>query len=186
MKNYCAEHGVYLDKKNFLNKGAFSKAYKINEKVVIRSSDIAKECLAMFCQDERNKHIPKTSCLDDINNFSVYEMPFYNPLKASSKLAWSHYKELKKTLDEMPYDECIQYACFNNYIKRFKACNVPEELKQALIILISEMMNYSDNIFVEFSPRNLKVDNEGNLILLDIIGDSKSLDNIRKRKRNNY
>jgi hypothetical protein len=185
MKNYCLEYQVKLGKENFLSSGMFTKAYRLGEKVILLSRDNAKECLAIFCQ-VGNKHIPICERLEDINGENAFEMPFYNPLKAENKIAWYQYKQVKKAIDSMPWEDRQKYKCFEGYKKAFENCDIPETLKEALDILVSEMQNYTDHIFLEISPRNAKVDSEGNLILLDIIGDSVELDKIRKRRQNKF
>ena len=181
MKNYCQEYQVELNKENFLGKGMFSKAYKIGERVILVSEDNAKECLALFCQIE-NKHIPKCSRLDDIGEKSGYEMPYYKPLRSRESIqAWKDYKTISKCIDNIGFQERGKYVCFEGYRKAFEACQgLSEELKEALNCLVSEMQNYCDEIFVEISPRNAKVDEKGNLILLDIIGETESLRKKRK------
>lgn len=179
MKNYCREFNVTLNKSNFLGKGMFSKAYKVGEKVIVLTEDPAKECLFMFCQFN-NKHLPKLEILDSINGKQAYSMPFYYPLKASNKKAWSQYKAIKDIIDTMPYYKKEKHVCFESYEQAFQESTLDKELKEGLISLVSNMANYTDCIFLEISPRNAKVDSEGNLILLDIIGDTKSLE--RKRK----
>jgi hypothetical protein len=186
MKNYCGEFSVFLDKNNFLGKGMFSKAYRIGEKVIVLTSDMSKECIAIFCQGE-NPHIPKMERLDDINGKDCYLMPYYKPLKASEKEAWKQYKALKEAIDSVPYQERQKYTCFAGYKKAILDCpSISWNLKEACLCIVENMQSYTDCIFLEISPRNAKVDENGKLILLDIVGISDELEKMRKKKKERF
>ncbi len=183
---YCTEYQVKLDKENFLGKGLFTQAYRVGERVVLTTEDMAKECIATFCQIG-NKHIPALRRLDNIGDKQAYTMPYYRPLLAQNKVAWSQMKSIDKIMQSVPFEGRKKYICFENFLDAFKKSTLPEELKEALHTIVESMMNYSEHIFLEISPRNAKVDGNGNLILLDIIGDSEQLkekfDGIRKNRR---
>ncbi len=183
---YCTEYRVKLDKKNFLGKGIFTQAYRIGEWVVLTTEDMAKECIATFCQIG-NRHIPALKRLENIGDKQAYEMPYYRPLLAQNMVAWSQMKTIDKLMVSVPFEGRKKYICFESYIDAFKNSSLPEELKEALCTIVESMMNYSEHIFLEISPRNAKVDGNGDLILLDIIGDSGQLaekfEGMRKNRR---
>lgn len=186
MKNYCVEYGVELGKDNFLGKGVFSKAYLVGERVILTSEDPAKECLALFCQDG-NPHIPEIEPLQSIGGKDAYSMPYYQPLKATCKKAWKDYKEVKDLIDNASYVARQKYTCFSGYRGIFEESNLSELLKDALLCILDNMPNYTDQIFLEISPRNAKVGKDGQLVLLDIVGVSDKLEEYcNKKKRKEY
>jgi hypothetical protein len=180
MRQYCAEKNLCLNKHNFLGKGLWSKVYRVSEdEVIILSSDPAKECLAIFCQDV--KYLPKLTCLENVNDVACYLSPFYYPLKASNKKAWGQYKAVKQCLEAVSFQEREKYKCFEGFKNALYCLDIDPEIIEAINTLLDNMANYTDHVFLELSPRNVKVDGNGELILLDIIGDTNELNKKRGR-----
>lgn len=162
---------------NKIGKGMFSIAYRDTSnktrarKVYIVSDDPAKECIALFC-NTRKKHIPSIKRLEcEKEGKAIYEMPYYFPIRASlHPVAWKQYRELEHIFD-------VEWSLVSKHDYGFrvmKAVNksktLPKALKEAVVNMIENMYNYTDKMFLEISPRNIKVDSRGNLILLDIMG----------------
>lgn len=182
----CKELNVQLNSKNKIGQGFFSKAYLVDsETVIVVTEDPSKECLAVFCKDN-NGYLPHLESLDNIGDKQAFKMPLYHPLKASNKVAWKQYKEVKKSVESLDFWDKREYVCFDNYKKAIlENDKILPEIKHDLVLLIDNMSNYSSGIFMELSPRNVKVDKQGKLIFLDIIGDSDKLKKAwEKRLRN--
>lgn len=176
---YCTELNTVLNKKNFLGKGLFSKAYRVGDEVIIVTLDPAKECLALFTVE--NIHLPELTTLEDIGEKRAYKMLYYEALTAQHKEAWEQYKLLKKVIDTVRYNHPGKYKCYEVYRELVNTCEgLKESIKEAVNSLLDGMANYTENVFIEVSPRNLKVNENGELILLDIIGDTNLLLKMRK------
>ena len=163
-----------------IGKGMFSKVYKINEKeVVILTNDNSKECLATFCQG--GTHVPKIERLEDIGDFQAYRMPLYFKLTTKSKQAWAQYKILKNLFSNNR--DFPEYTGFEIAKERLEACaDLPDSVKEDIGLILDNMAMYTAHIFFDIVPRNMMVDELGNLILIDIIGDSKELEKAWEKK----
>ena len=160
--------------KNLIGKGAFTKAYKYNGRVYIKSVDTAKECIALFCKGHR--YLPAITILDYLDDGSaVYSMPFYNKLTKRHKAAWEQYKILQHFFSDYNYDT-------EKILLNVDKLKVSTGLKNGLIRLIETMTNYNhyDNLRLELPRYNLGVTKSGRLILLDIIFDVELLNKTRK------
>lgn len=172
------DYSKIFKSKNFIDKGAFTKAYKYKGRVYIKSVDTAKECIALFCKGLR--YLPSITRLDYLDDGSaVYSMPFYNKLTKRYKTAWEQYKNLWHFFDEYNYD--TEKILLN--IDQLKAST---GLKTSLIRLIESMANYNsyENLKLELPKYNLSVTKSGRLILLDIIFDVELLSMTRRKKIN--
>lgn len=157
----------------YIGKGSFSKAYLVQDKVYIinYNDDPSKECLAMFCQGY-SKHIPVIEYLGHTNKGKqVFSMPYYKKLTTKHKTAWAQGKEIRQYLVRAPYNPSLKKPwLYHEWIlKNLEALNVPIELKEAISTIVENAKNYGDDCLLEANKANLGVDNDGNLILRDIL-----------------
>ena len=174
---------VYTKNKPLIGKGLFSKVYgDLNSPTVtIVTVDNAKECLALFCK--KMKHLPDTKRIDD----GVYIQPRYNRISSVADI--KEWKALKKIHNEynsftysLDYAKSIRnYNTLIDLIEKYKD-DLGNDLYEALLELISAYSNYEYNIGFEIARRNLALDNEGNLILLDVIFSPELLNKKRGKK----
>jgi hypothetical protein len=111
-------------------------------------------------------------------------MAFYRTINASDKVAWKQLKELNK-LNEKAFESTRKLHRYTGGIdysgdREREMCNVladlvgqsvilPESLKQAVIELKEHIENYNEGWVFEFPTRNIGIDEEGNLVLRDVI-----------------
>lgn len=145
-----------------IGKGMFSTVYRLSKrKVLIKSSDPAKECAALFFPPSRL--FPKINRVgwSDERDVAFYEME-YLPRVASlknslSERGWRLYKSLR-TMTLTFYKD--PQAAVNRLPSEFY------REKQALHEAIYALWNYGPDFRFEISPRNVAV-KSGKLILLD-------------------
>lgn len=161
--------GIKLNSSNLIGKGSFTKAYRNKNTVYVVSHCPAKEAIALFCTS--SKHLPAIERLeysiDDKGN-SVYKMPYYAKInKALHPKAWKHYQAIKRVVhakwNNSKMDVCLWIEVFE------EDKTIPKKLRNDIIAVLDAMTNYTLNVGVEISPRNIGVDRRGNLVLLDIV-----------------
>lgn len=173
---FIAEENVTLSNKNRIGQGKYSTAYISKNDVYILSDDAAKEALVFFVG--RRKHLPSIKRLGynvNVKGQSLYKMPFYHKVvKSQHPKAWAQYKEMESLIGK-----CHMRYNFdpNKCIEVFKRKNeiLSKAFRESVVELIKAMMNYTDSIILEISPRNMRVNSRGELILLDIIADRNTL-----------
>ncbi len=185
-----------------IGKGRFSEAWKngANVYVITRErewgTDYSKEML--YRLDSDNPHIPKVEMIGELSRCrsNVYKMPLYQALEAKHKEAWQQFKELAKLREQAWKEVFIDGREWNklfNYHLGIMMCQrfcdlvqtsviVPETLKEALEELTNEISNYGDSWVFEFAKRNLVVDKNGNLVLLDCLFDMEVLEQQRRTR----
>jgi len=186
-----------------IGKGRFSEAWKNGSYVYVitreRSwgTDHSKRILAEL--ETENPHIPKVELIGELDSdrSDVFRMPLYKPLTAKAKEAWKQFKELAKLREQAcnnafrlgwnqkfnPYNAvqmCEDFACLVEESKAF-----PEELKEAVRMLADACQERSTWV-MEIAKRNLCVDEQGRLILLDCMFDLEVLENQRNEARKRY
>lgn len=146
-----------------------------------------------------NPHLPIVERFDDIDNsdaFNVYRERYYHKLTAKHREAWKAYKALR-LIAEAAWSSNGRVRKLRNpsaaaaevraeIIERAEEHeDVPTELVEALRLLSDATENYGNSWCFEFRPANLKVDDVGRLILLDVIYDveqvERELNQARKR-----
>lgn len=161
--------------RKLIGRGSFTKAYQISDsQVEIISTCPAKECYAMFSQD--NPFAPKIE--RNYEKEGSYLMPLYPKIKAP-----------KKQLNARAYEiyTILRSFSITNYYDFVKVVegisSLTEEEKENLISLASDVCNgiYPENMRFEISPRNISHDAEGNLIMLDCFFCVKALQSSRSR-----
>lgn len=183
---------------SFLGKGMFCQAFRrldTGRVLCFCKEDFTKEILTW--DQCKLPHIPDVTRVDRMDDADyIYEMPYYEKLTASNKAAWSAYKALDAAWEQGRRKAIGKGAKTNQSfhalgadINRYTieaaktAGNVPEAIIEALEAIADSASNYGQHYTFEFAPRNLKVDADGNLILLDVIFDAKALFEIRQGKR---
>jgi len=163
-----------------IGKGRFATVYSSGLFVCAFVKDCQmKEAISLW-GDQENPHVPKIKKLGEgKNDTMVYQMPVYHKLTASNKTAWSQYKELQNIWSQVCQQSTrrtqgmIDSQHFCDLVDDSKV--LTDDLKEAFRNIVDCGLNYGDTICVEIAPRNLMVDDKGNLILLDILFDSKLL-----------
>jgi len=178
----------------YLGKGHFSTCWKstntIGERVVFtltNSEDYGKEILARTINAsdlDKRKHLPVVKREGDLNDKTVYKMPLYSKLTAKHKMAWAQAKMLRTLFDQVrreflnncnhEYEHLYRYRSIE-ICQEFVNQLVPGQLADALQALLDTMCDYGSSMLFEFPTRNLCVDSEGRLILLDIIFDTEKV-----------
>jgi len=187
-----------------IGKGMFARAYRDRSdpsKVWLFVDDRAheKEILWMLRDEaEDNPHLPKIERMGFTEDETVYRMPFYHKLtKARAPEAWREYMEIKRCLDEQVshgrnlfqgYErtyaavQCLKDGPTPSWPSSLVTARVSELTLEALESLRDTAADYGSNYWMEISPRNLAVDDDGNLVLLDILFDAKLVRNIRQQE----
>jgi hypothetical protein len=173
-----------------IGKGRFTTAWRAVEVslshlvylVVDQEHDSSKQLLSQC----RGEHIPHLRCLGDIGERVLYETTYYQPLTAQIKGAWAQYKLLREAYDcamrmfhdrrnrREPLQEQVRQAnqVFSDQVA--DATYISDSLKDS----VESMMTWVDNwpgYLIEIAKRNLAVDCQGRLILLDPCFDADAL-----------
>ena len=177
-----------------IGKGTFAFAFH-NEKegrvyLFVEGCNM-KDALACFARPI--PHVPDVTRYNSEGNAingraterEVYSMPYYRPLRASFKEAWAQFRELQRANEEARA-EALSGRDWQNRPKRLaneghvanaltiEKAQVPAELTAALEEINSAISNYGAGCTFEFAQRNLAVDSDGRLVLLDIAFDSEA------------
>jgi hypothetical protein len=151
-----------------------------------------KEIAAMVNdEDSRNPHLPRVERFGMLtDNRSVFTMPFYTvPYRVANANPASRaaFTALRKCISgifpvsgrkERGYEiatrklECIEAA----------GAKIPPKLADAVRLLVDMSTNYGDQYDLEFSPRNVATDDQGNLVLLDVLFNRDNVDRVMKAK----
>lgn len=186
------EHGVVIRAEKF-GKGKFTTAYRDGQDVYLLSiEDVCKEAYHHYANATHSKHLPAIEWLDayDVQTphgerrVTIYKQPFYHALSAKAyPVAWSQFRVLEKfwyaaLASSSPSKAWYYSDVLSNFNDRVEASTLPDELKEAVDHLQVAASTYGQSIAMEISKRNCRVDDEGRLILLDMLFDS----NIFNRK----
>lgn len=148
-----------------IGKGTFSKVYLDADlkAVTIKSSDKAKECLALWGYGDSYLW-PVVERID----FEVYKMDYLPPVKSLKNnlepRQWALYKALREL---KPVINCRPWQYADHWQKAFNSLsNEFQEEKSALCEAVESLCNYGGDVQFEISPRNVRVV-DGKLLLLD-------------------
>jgi hypothetical protein len=178
----------------FLGEGLFAKCYLAEDSKVYsfvssnatREVDYSKMAVAEWA-DSDNPHIPEITKNGEYDTGAdygnIYSMPFYNNLNASYKVAWRQFKHIMKVWDSMfwefrnsPYDKNYEF------INRLReAGELPESIIDAFESIMNACANYGSEYGFDLGKVNFSVDNDGNLILRDVICNGDAAREINKR-----
>lgn len=183
-----------------IGKGAFCTAYRLCESqqtsreaaervyLVVKDEDASKEILS-GCE---SPHIPQLERVGSIGDAYLWQTRYYSPLTASSREAWKTFKMLAACNEDARRKF---YAVRGNHwgaeanratVELAKAEGIETPLLEALHLLTEQAAQYGESYTFEFARRNLAVDREGRLILLDPLFDLEAIsrrnDAARKRR----
>jgi hypothetical protein len=163
-------------KLNLIGKGSFSKVYDNKDGyVLIKTEDPLKDCLANHCS-KGIKHLPDTDCLDS----GLYRQPKYQKLNSVKHVKdWKILKKIEsqyRKLSDKNYNSLIDILESNKE-------DLTESIYEALTELITSFSDYTYYIGFEIARRNLALDSQNELILLDVLYDIKLLEKIRWKKQ---
>ena len=175
-----------------IGKGMFATVYRDRgdpSKVWIFVDDRAhqKQILWMLRGEaEDNPHLPSVERMGYTKDQTVYRMPFYRKLtKASAPRAWADYQAIRRCLGSLPPLD----NTYDGYDRSYRAVEcvknadvVSDELVEALELLRDTAADYGSSYAMEISPRNLAVDEQGNLVLLDLMYDAELVRRIRRQQ----
>ena len=180
----------------YLGKGHFATAYLSEDKwvyLVVKhdARDQAKDLLVDFmrdCEDSSrrgedwSKHIPYTEAVGFINRRGqteddfVYRMPYYKTISAKDKEAWKQLDIINKCATSTYYSQKSHEDKRARFIELIQnESKLPDSLKEALTQFEEHLQNYEEGWMFEFPKRNIGVDEEGNLVLRDVIFNQKLL-----------
>lgn len=187
-----------------IGRGAFKSVFRVyddnqvlTDRVLILSNGGLTgkndDTLEAFTMCDESIFLPKMEKLGYTENFGMlFETKFYRKfLKVNVKKDhWKIYRIFKKACDK----HCQEFS-LNVYNGYEFCCAVIKEISNnkfinqlfidALEDLISNIINYDSTFFFEISPRNLGVDEHGNMILIDPLYNKKIMleYNIRKERK---
>lgn len=178
-----------------LGKGRFCTAYQsLNRADLVwlvvqqHHGDYSKEIL-IEAGMESNRYIPQLEHVGDMGEATVYQTRFYHKLTAVSKGAWREYRILQRAREAVwrtvPTGPCKGLDVMDAIIKAVE-CAVSGELLEALAQIRDSCTNYGQSYTFEFAPRNLAVNDDGGLILLDPVFNLETIERDRitaERKR---
>jgi hypothetical protein len=170
-----------------IGKGEFSTVFvaENTDRVFIftkTSNDDNKYGKDIYCHMD-SVHTPAMKTVDletyipHMGYCNVYESKLYAKLTANNKDAWRIAKILRQTWEsvyranirKLQHHDRWYEVCYD-YIDTLRDnSNIPESIIHALDCIYSWATAYGPNFLFEFPTRNLKVDQDGNLILLDIV-----------------
>lgn len=151
---------------DIIGKGSFSTAYRKNKNtVLLHSTDPIKEIMSNGWFPKSNL-FPSVEYIDTTENYTVYEMKYYPPVRSlKNSLKPSHYEfytELRRLYTP------ISLGNKNMFTWREDFKNIKDPRKRNIMIQAIEACgNYSTNVVFEISPRNVRVSPTGCLVLLD-------------------
>ena len=156
-----------------------------------------KEVAAMTYEgDSRNPHLPRVERFGMLtDNRTVFTMPFYTvPYRATNANPASRaaFTALRKCIGSIfpKYDgRTGQRERGYETAQRKLACieeagaKIPPKLVDAVRGLREMSTNYDDQYDFEFSPRNVATDEQGNLVLLDVLFNRDNVDRVNDARR---
>ncbi|GGE71441.1 hypothetical protein [Klebsiella phage KL01] len=159
-----------------IGKGAFTKAYLLdNGRVQLHSCCPFKECMAHGWFPESDL-FPKLTFID----VGVYEMDYLTsvtaPKRQLNEASYKLYKALQLVYGD--YDAIDYFSIYKSMEKHLEGFKELEEVLEAL----DACSNWGTDIGFEISPRNISVDDKGNLILADCFFHRPTLTEVRSRK----
>lgn len=186
-----------------IGRGRFCTAYRD-----ISSTDVylvVKEEIGDYSKrilgDCSGPYFPKLEYLGPYSSCEVFKTTYYRKLTAKSKQAWKEFRACQKARDEAWSQTLNQYrqqsvsqlgqVCIGKTLDILRdAGSVSEELLEALEELASAAGNYGSGYTFEFAARNLAVDENDHLILLDPVFDLETTERDRitalKRRQGRY
>lgn len=174
------------NKPELVKKGSFTTAYVYENKVILRSNDPIKECMAQgwFPDSELFPTIKFSDLESDNKEFRIYEMERFEISRSvKNKISDWDYNEIYRPLKNLTvdWDWINHYNWQDNFIQAINLSELPDSIKISLIEAYESCMNFSHEIRFEISPRNVS-SKDGKLILRDCFFDYRKLKEVRSRK----
>jgi hypothetical protein len=152
-----------------IGNGAFSTVYKKSRsKVLIKSRDNVKECMALgwFPETSLFPRIERVG-MSDCGEWQFYEEKYYPRVKSLkntlSAFEWEFYQELRKLHCSFLHP----YELIDKWRKQFESLpNKFHHKKRMLLEAVDGLSNYGCDICFEISPRNVATQGK-KLVLLD-------------------
>lgn len=168
-----------------IGKGKFTEFIQKGNRYFLVTSDPLKEIYMNSDESGQYKHFQNLKYVNvdedrQINKdwVNVYETRKYEEIKANEHpKAWKQMKEIKKIIFDSTAVRGMNYdapTTLNNFVENIENSKLPTEMKEEIVEVTSDAMNYGE-VGLEISPRNVRVDKNGNLILLDIFFDRKKV-----------
>lgn len=162
-----------------MGKGRFSKVYEVEsdpDHVYIVSNDWAKHMLTdTWARRGESAHLPEIEKAGTLegkkDDYTIFKMKRYSPLTAKHKEAWKVYRQLVKIADEIFRANSWQYRRELDKIAHLIASDerLPENIREALQFLLFYATNYHENYYLDLTKSNFSVDENGVLILRDVV-----------------
>lgn len=177
-----------------IGKGQFCTAYRCtnNEDRVYlvvddERGDYSKDILA----DCDGPYFPELEKVGDLRGKTVWRTHYYRRLKASDTAAWQQFKlmagcNLQARAEILSGHADYVYRGREAVDRTIDLVRVTDaELADALQVLADAAANYGSSYTFEFAVRNLAVDSDGHLILLDPVFDLETMakENRKREKR---
>lgn len=164
-----------------IGKGAFTRAYLMSSgRVLLKSCCPIKECMSMGWFPDS----PLFPVLLQVDT-GVYEMDYY-PKQRSLKNSlqpehWQTYKTLKAAYYQgrlnLPKNIHDTYQHWYNVFEQY----LDGELQETMLEALGACANYGSDIGFEISPRNVAVNSDGELVLLDVFFSRSKLKEVRRK-----
>ncbi len=162
--------------------GEFARVYRSveNPDIVYILTDEDDSIKEIYSHVE-SVHVPYMHMRDQVfyrgKWYNVFESRYYNKLTKEHTKAWEIAKILRATwnriLDENRYrlsNKDNWYMLAYDFIDALREDDrIPESIIEALDNLYTWCTAYGSNFLFEFPTRNLKINDNGDLILLDIV-----------------
>lgn len=157
-----------------VKRGSRTKAFIFEDKVLLRTIDPVKECMALGCfpDSELFPKVSRTNFEDLHNSFQVFESPVYLQGRSMKALVckedWEEvYLPLVKLYQTINYGYSV-YEWHHSFIQAVDNCvGLRADAKEAVKEAYEACMNFSEKVKFEISPRNVAATEDGKLILLD-------------------
>lgn len=167
-----------------IGKGSFTKCYDLgNGTVYLDTVDQIKEVMALGWFPD-SKLFPEIKLAEDGEG---YVQPLYRKVSAPKrKLKEGDYK-LYKTLRDVYLNfsrsSINKYDSYSDWYKAFSECSeLADDVACLLLEALDACSNTGYDISFEISPRNIALDDEGNMILLDCFYNISQLEKVRGKK----
>lgn len=155
-----------------IGKGAFSTVYqKTAKKVLIKSNDHVKECMALgwFPETPMFPTIERVG-LSDCCEWSFYEEKYYPKVKSIKNnltaFEYEFYKALRALFNSNTYCQ-NPYDTLDMWREKFESLPGKFHHKKAMLLeALDGLSNYGTDICFEISPRNIAIHGK-KLVLLD-------------------
>lgn len=171
-----------------IGRGMFADCYVSDEENRVysfvedreRDNDTSREAIANWA-DMTNPHVPKFERLgvykDGAKWGQLYTSPFYYAITKRSQ-AEKDFRVLVKIFDALDWREFSFAYDFNmEFLNRLYMYDDGEKISprlyEAVESMINAVSNCGDNFKLEIARRNLKMDEEGRLVLLDLFFPTK-------------